>query len=356
MEDTSKLSRELSWRPLDDLDVHAWSRLTQEIAKVDGDSNFRSPDALLGQLHWSGLDARRDTWGAWDGNELVGYATVWFSEHPRYDEVAQGILDIGVHPGKRGADARSTGGDAAGEGTPSETSAGESSAPLGAQLLAKAQVRAAERLEQLHPGHPHVLYIESAGDGDWAVEFLKSHGFRLADQYQAMTMPTANLQVEPGAATDATTIDGVDGVTVRPPNLQDSAELVSTHNEAFAEHPGMAPFTVPEFETMFFGPVSLPHLSRVAVDSNGKVLAYALVEESSDTSAYIALVGTSREARGKGIAKAVLQETLKAGALDSKVAELSLDVALANTFAAGKLYERVGFTPSSLWGAYQKAL
>jgi ribosomal protein S18 acetylase RimI-like enzyme len=85
-------------------------------------------------------------------------------------------------------------------------------------------------------------------------------------------------------------------------------------------------------------------IGRVVTDQHGTVLAYALVSEPQPGVAHIELLGTRRQARGRGLARAVLMGTLRA-AREASFAVVELEVDSTSPTGADRLYASVGFAP-----------
>ena len=99
-------------------------------------------------------------------------------------------------------------------------------------------------------------------------------------------------------------------------------------------------------------------LSRVAVVGD-EVVGFVLVEINEDdwerqgyTGAYIGLVGTRREWRGRGLASALLADSMRA-MRDRGLERAVLDVDTENPTGALGVYERLGFVATTRDAAYR---
>ena len=94
-------------------------------------------------------------------------------------------------------------------------------------------------------------------------------------------------------------------------------------------------------------------LSRIAVDADGGILGFALCSANPEdwevqgfTSCYVGVLGVVREARGRGIAPALLEGVLRATA-EAGLERVVLDVDTESPTGALGLYERSGFVATS---------
>ena len=126
-------------------------------------------------------------------------------------------------------------------------------------------------------------------------------------------------------------------------------EVRRAHNVAFVEHYGSSERDVASWEVMFTGQRAFrPDLSVLAL-RDGAVIGYALAYVyESDTVAtgvrtsYFGQIGVLPEARGLGLAKAVIARALEvAAANDCQAASLEVDG--ENSSGAQRLYEGMGF-------------
>ena len=121
------------------------------------------------------------------------------------------------------------------------------------------------------------------------------------------------------------------------------------YNDSFADHWGSSPAGVKRWRNLFAeSSLFRPECSRLA-RKDGRVVGFVLVDEfPSETlahgyrSGYIDRVGTVRDARGRGVATALMSHSLHA-LHDSgcHIAELTVDA--ESPTGAGRLYERLGF-------------
>lgn len=84
------------------------------------------------------------------------------------------------------------------------------------------------------------------------------------------------------------------------------------------------------------------------------MLAYALTGQWVDRELYVSLVGTRQSARGRGLARAVLEATVASAADSGRYDLVELGVDSDHPSGAGRLYASVGFTPVRTTAAYAK--
>ena len=151
---------------------------------------------------------------------------------------------------------------------------------------------------------------------------------------------------------------GVEIVGFTPERSQD-ARLV--RDEAFRDHWGSTETTA-EGWAHTMGPQAFrPACSFLAYDAGdplGVILAFeydAYLKATGIRDLFIALVGTRRAGRKRGIASALVARAL-AEAKDAGFVRASLDVQADSMTGAVGLYERIGFSISHSVAYYEKAL
>jgi len=148
------------------------------------------------------------------------------------------------------------------------------------------------------------------------------------------------------------------GVSVEPYRAELSERLRAAKNAAFADHWGSQPTSQESWDSMHSLPSFRPELSRIARVGDD-VVGFVITEINEDDwarqgsrGAYIGLVGTVREWRGRGLASALLAEVLEAYRAEGL--ELAvLDVDTENPTGALGVYTRLGFTPTARDVAYR---
>lgn len=252
--------------------------------------------------------------GAWDGDEMVGYAVV-LPDRPQQDG-QRFVLYGDVDPGRLG------------EG-------------IGTLMLG----RALDRARALHAADaPHVPA-------------------RYASQALAGRTDQADLLVAAGMSPGRHGFlmrAGLDTVPPRPPLPDDlvvtpfepghAEELRTAHNAAFADYPDFGGADPDHWQAFMLGAAHVRHdLSLVARDRAGSVVSYVFVHEYAvppsgepGREAYVPYVGTLPAHRGRGVATGLLARVL-AGCRAAGYDRASLNVDTANPTGALGIYERAGF-------------
>lgn len=148
--------------------------------------------------------------------------------------------------------------------------------------------------------------------------------------------------------------DTAAGFTVRPFGPQDAEPARIARNLSFADHWGSVVSSPERWQAHMVGSQAFrPDICFVALFDDGphvgEVAAFVLCEEfvgeteaRGFRTAYVALVGTVREARGHGLASVLLARQLQA-AQRAGYAHAELGVDSDSPTGAGRIYERAGF-------------
>ena len=273
------------------------------------------------------LDLATDTVAVRAGEELIGVGLVTVSPHPDRDGRARVQLSGAVHPAHRRQG-------------------------LGTSILAQLEERGRELTAQRHPGLPAVLRTgggrdpePGAGPGGADVRpVLEQRGYRRVRSWLEMEREL------PGEALRVPVPDGAELVT---PGPERSEAVRVAHIAAFADHGGSAPIDADTWQLWVTSHTSRPEHSTIALAEDGTVLAYAITSEDRPGVLHIALVGTRPEARGRGLARAVLARTL-ASAAQAGFSGAALEVDAESLTGATRLYEAVGFHRAHVYATYEK--
>jgi mycothiol synthase len=302
------------WRTLTADDLEDWSALTRAVSEHD-DSNSAFSAAELGEeLGYGSLDPARDTVAALD-RELLVAAGIVFPPVQRADGGYRAEFDGWVHPAHRG------------RGVGSE---------LLDRLVARARAAAAERFAGA--AAPVSTSVVQAGDGE---QLLLARGFRPVRYFHEMRAPS-------GGSLPA---DG-DGVAYLDYDPRCETEVYAAHMDAFRTHWGFAETPFEKWRGIRTGSSMLrPACCTLAVDGD-TVLGYVLSYESATGQLYLGQVGVRQAARGRGIARQMMQRVLaQARAAGYEWAELHVDS--ENADGAGALYTKAGFERTRTWVAYE---
>jgi mycothiol synthase len=143
------------------------------------------------------------------------------------------------------------------------------------------------------------------------------------------------------------------------PGLDEAAR--DAHNDAFRDHWGSEPVGLERWRHL--GPDApgfLENCSSIAVTLHGEVAGYVLCAappgmQRERRTAWIGTVGVRRDARGNGIASALLTRSI-AAMRAAGFERVGLDVDAENPTGAVQVYERLGFTESRRQLIYSKAV
>ena len=309
----------MRWTYIDD--VPAWTRLTNELAVADDTGEFYDEEDLAEELTEAGVDPQLDTWAVWDDDELVAYGQVRV-----YDVNNEGAvrcdLGGGVLPGHRGRG-------------------------IGRELLQRMEDRAITVASAKHPGLPLHLGVPGQSEGADVRGLLEHRGDEPARYFTQMVI--ADLPHAAIADPEASVIP----VDSSDANQREAIRLA--HADSFRDHWGSTVWSREKWDDFMLGrPFRADH-SRIAVAPSGEVLAFTLGSRYVEGEFYIGIVGTRRDARGQGLAKATLLGSLRAAqAAGFQTAELDVDS--QNPTGALGLYEGTGFTKAKVKAAYAKRI
>ncbi len=239
-----------------------------------------------------------------DAGTLIGYGWVG-----RFEQTSKIEIDAYVHPGHDPA--------------------------LGDEVLATLEERGLRLAAEA--GHDHALFDTAAYREDERTRgWLAGRGFEMATTFTRMRidLPGTTAAPEPPA-----------GVVVRRSDGGEHALRTAhdIHEKAFTEHYGSVPRTFEKFREQFQehgADWSSLWLGDVDGEPSGLLIGtQQFVEE--ENAGYVRIVGVLPEARGRGLAKALLQTYFAAAQHDGRTAVL-LHVDQGNVTNALGLYESVG--------------
>ncbi|SEK68136.1 GNAT family N-acetyltransferase [Streptacidiphilus jiangxiensis] len=318
---------ELAWRPLERADVPAWHRLLVAIEAVEQEDENPTEADVLTRFDDPYVDMARGSLAVWDGGRMVGY------HYMKARTVAEASHDFwqfgGVDPQYRGRG-------------------------VGGRLLTWAEDAARALSDERFPGVP-VVMNDGCGVGSTASERLFAQlGYEPSRWYRNMVV--ADLAATVPALPESPAPDGVE---FRVFTQERSADALAVRNEAFVDHYDSVPQTPEGWAHFTGGPAFRAGNSFVAYDAGrGTPLAIVLAEEyvtPEGRELYVALVGTVRAGRKRGIASALLAHTMRVGLADGYTRScLGVD-AESPTGAVG-LYERLGYRAKQTWVAQRKPL
>lgn len=303
------------WKPIEPDHAPAWAELSNVLARSDDTDEFYEPEDLVEELGEPGINPVTDTLGGWDGDTMVAYGQLRVASSLT-DRETKASLAGGVHPGWRGRG-------------------------LGRAVMDWIEPRADGLAQERYPGAPVVWSVWCGKPGSSAERLASSRGYSPARYFRDMRLNLGAWEAPAPAAAAAV------GSPVSPGMTE---ALRRAHNEAFADHWGSSERSPALWADQLAARSFRASLSRAALSADSALApedavdAYVLSNEFVTGELYIALVGTRRRARGRGLATALLTEVLSA-ARDAGYRQVDLGVDSASPTGALGLYERVGFSP-----------
>jgi ribosomal protein S18 acetylase RimI-like enzyme len=324
---TADGATEFTWRPTGRGDVPAWKRLLDAIEVAEQEDEHPTEADLLDRFTDPFVDMARGSLAAWDGDRMVGCH--WMKARTEADPFHDFWQVGGVDPEYRGRG-------------------------VGVRLLTWAEQAARVLHEERFPGVPLAL-MDGCTVGSAASERLFAQlGYEQVRWYRNMVMDDLAAAV---AALPESPVP--DGMAFRVFTAERSADALRVRNDAFRDHYGSTSQT-PEGWAHFTGGAAFrAGSSFVAYDTaNGEPLGIVLAEEYPEGDGrelYIALVGTARAGRKRGIASALLSHALREG-LAAGYGNSTLGVDADSPTGAVGLYERLGYRAKQTWVAQRKLL
>jgi ribosomal protein S18 acetylase RimI-like enzyme len=303
----------LSWRPIERGDVDAWAALIAAVQVADHDREYHGAQDLLDLFEDGYRDFPRGSVGIFDGTAMVGYGTLL--ARTAADPVHQMRYWGAIHPEYRGRG-------------------------LGGRLLDWAESAAAVLHRDRYPDRPLDLSTYALSNNREALALYQARGYRPARWFHGMTR---DLSAPLPSVADPAGVQIV-GLT---PDAWEHARRV--RNDAFQDHWGSTEMTAESWAHFMSSGAYRPEYSFIAY-GGGQPLGFVIGHEYDEVTdatgsrdAYIALVGTRRQARKRGVAFALLARVL-AAAEAAGCGSASLGVDADSPTGALGLYRRAGFT------------
>ncbi len=330
---------DIAWRALMEEDIPAWARFGRAVEEVDREDEHYS-EADLAEIYAEPLfDPPRGSLAGFDGDEMVAFGMLRVRSEA--DEIHRMGFDGAVHPAYRGRG-------------------------LGTELLRWAPEAARALHEEHYPDSRLGLSTGCISTNQAAATLLERFGFKPVRYYHGMRIALAGEPLH---------VDPIEGIEIVPYAAELDEQVRLVKNASFKDHWGTAKTLPEQWRTAYLDSVSFrPDLSFIAMrseaagnggacaetDGFGRVVGLAMTKyfEATTTAtgereAHIALLGTLREVRRRGIAHALLASVLHAArAADFDAASLGVDS--QNPTGALGIYERIGFTVKDTWVNYQR--
>ncbi|MDK0524208.1 GNAT family N-acetyltransferase [Streptomyces sp. ML-6] len=216
---------------------------------------------------------------------------------------------------------------------------------IGSALLAWQEARGLQHLASCESTLPGWLAVGADERATRTIRLLEANGYERARWW---------LELERDLAAPLPELPSPSGVRFVPYDKEWAEPTRSAWNDAFRDHWGTQPMTAAEWAAGDRLQASRPDLAVLALapDESGgeRVVGFVLVDVTPEewplrggSFGYISSVGVRREARGQGLARAMLAHvlrTLRAEGLGRAV----LDVDAESPTGALGLYQSLGFT------------
>ncbi|MCK6081733.1 GNAT family N-acetyltransferase [Microbacterium sp. EYE_5] len=322
-----------TWRPASAPDIDAIHALTAAADAVDHPTWLTPRQDVAEIFQTSHIDPARDT--------LVGFAA---------DGTLVATGTATLHPSRVGGLLSV---DISGTVHPDWRRRGIGTA-LTAWLDARAQQQVAAASASLDDGGTEgrlKAYAEETNADQAAV--LTARGYTPERWFSTMERDLADA-VPPIAAPD--------GITLVAYDRDRDADALAARNDAFRDHWGSLPSNEERWQQFVGGDFFRPDLSRVAVTSEGAIVAFCLASVNEEdfaalgaSHAYIDLIGVVRSHRRRGLAPLVVSAALEAIRADG-LERAVLDVDTDSPTGANRLYEGLGFSATERVVAFVRHL
>jgi mycothiol synthase len=305
------MSEGLESRPMTSRDVTAWADLLAAIRRVDHEWEYFTADELLDEFSDPDRDFEDGSRTVMLGDRMVGYGALLprTSADPVHDMRYEG----GVHPEFRGRG-------------------------IGSQLITWGEDAASALHLKRFPTQPLSLTATCTTTNSGALTLYDQQGFRPMRWFNGMIRDLfAPLPAVPAPS----------DVEIAGWSSEQSEAARMIRNESFRDHWGSIETTRERWDYFMGTATFRPQFSFLAY-SEGETVGVVISHEfEGDPSArgrdvYVAIVGTLRAHRKRGIASALVARALNAAAL-SGFATGSLEVDAGSPTGALGLYEELGF-------------
>jgi GNAT superfamily N-acetyltransferase len=276
-------------------------------------------------------DYPRGSMGVWDGDRMVGFTVLVARSavNPLHESRMRGGIDPAYQ--RRG---------------------------IGTGLFRWAERAAVPLHEERFPGRGLALNSGCPVDMEPAVELYRRRGYEQIRWFYDMKI--ADLAE---AVAEQPPAPAPRGVVVRQFTAERSVDALRVRNDSFRDHFDFTPMTEEGWGRFVDGSAFRPQYSLIAYDEeSGAPLGIVLGEEfeqrrlvTGRRDLYVALVGTAREGRKRGIATALLAHVLRiAQAEGFDTASLGVDA--DSPTGAPSVYQRLGFRQARTWVAQRKVI
>jgi mycothiol synthase len=205
---------------------------------------------------------------------------------------------------------------------------------IGTELVARLELRTAQRLDEHFPGRP--ARVQTAVAAPASTELMTALGYEIVRYFHSMSRELGT----PDAITAAAPPEGIE---LRPFDAALDDAVLDAHHDAFSSHWDHHPPTPERWRHWYTGSRTFrPDVSVLA--TNGETVeGYVLAYEYQPTEIYLGQIGVRQHSQNRGIGRATTLSALRASAAGGyTVAKLDVDSGSAS--GAGAFYESVGFT------------
>jgi ribosomal protein S18 acetylase RimI-like enzyme len=213
---------------------------------------------------------------------------------------------------------------------------------VGRALIAWGIERASAQLRSSGSALPKVIRVDARAQVETAHRLFDRMGFTSVRWFEELLRPLTDLP-------ERRTVPGID-IVVWPDDRDEEIRIVK--NIAFADHWGSTPTSTHHWAEMVRGYGARPDLSVVALDADGAVVAHCMCSRYPEDDAllgrsdgWVSYLGTLPQWRGKGLASALIIESLHRFAADG-LTHASIGVDADSPTGAARLYRSLGFEPN----------
>jgi ribosomal protein S18 acetylase RimI-like enzyme len=307
----------LTWRPATLDDAEAIYDCEREIGALEHPHYVVTLEEITDDLSHRWVDLARDTCVVLDSSGTV-LAWGMVSLPPGQETLVRSILSGGVRPSARGRG-------------------------IGRLLIAWQCDRGMQQLATSSLELPGWLLTFTPDTAESTARMFERSGLSIARYFMELCRDLAE-PIEP------LTLDPELRLEQFTPENSEATRLA--RNLSFRDHWGSQPLDEEGWGSFASRSITRGDLSSVAVDQTGAVVGLVLVSVNEEdwpgqgfSSAYVDLVGVTREWRKRGVAAALLAHTLSA-ARSAGLEQVVLDVDSESPTGAQGLYAAAGFTES----------
>jgi mycothiol synthase len=218
---------------------------------------------------------------------------------------------------------------------------------LGSLLIDLGESRVRDLLDD--PGvdiPPAIVHWTNSATPD-AAELLSARGYRVNRSFWRMSITLGEDRLPPPAWPD--------GVALRPMRVgTDDEDVYRTVVAAFRDHWGTAPLPFPEWRQVRLGSRLFDPSLWLLAWSGDRLMGVSL-NADEDGEAWVQTLAVLREARGRGLGRALLLESFRAFH-ERGHRQVQLGVDAENLTGATRLYESVGMTVERRYDHWQREL